>query len=270
MRYIFRYNIPLQNEVLSFYENEKDLNILSNKFNIPKKNIAEFLKIKNVFIKGQYGGARKHIVNKYYFDDINTEEKAYFLGLLYADGSNRLNRGEVNLTLKNEDIYLLKKLNDIINPTRPISKVSDNISRMYINSKYISNKLNQLGVFENKTFKIKFPYFLNENLYSHFIRGYFDGDGSISLRKDNKGIFYLIGTEDIIKSILEILMKFANINQVKINLNHNNIENNIRCISIGGNLKILKIYHYLYDNATIFMERKKNKFEIIKKQYEHI
>jgi hypothetical protein len=70
-RYIFKDNVKLCDRVLSFYENEKDLNILSIEFNIRKKNIAEFLKSKNVFVRGQYSGSRKYQVNKYFFNEID-------------------------------------------------------------------------------------------------------------------------------------------------------------------------------------------------------
>ena len=267
-KYYFRYNVNLQNEVLLYYKIEKDLNILNKIFNIPKKAIAAFLKSKKVFIKGQYGGKRKYQINKYYFDDINSEEKAYFLGLLYADGSNRPIRGEVNLTLQEKDYYLLVKLNNIINPMRPIINITQNILknqifRMYINSKYISNRLNELGVFENKTFKLRFTKFLDENLWSHFIRGYFDGDGSISINKKKSAFIQFIGTESLINDILEILVNNCNVNYVKIRLNHNNANNNIRTISFGGNGNAKKIYKYLYKDAQTYMLRKKNKFELI-------
>lgn len=261
--YIFKNNPDLKESVLSFYENEKDLNVLNAVFNIPKKNIAEFLKSKHVFLNGQYAGSRKYQVNKYFFDRIDSEEKAYFLGLLYADGSNRIERGEINLTLQEEDYYLLKRLNDLINPERPIVKISSkqsngkNIFRMYINSKYISNRLNELGVFENKTFKLVFPKWLNENLFPHFIRGYFDGDGSISINKENKAFVQFIGTELFITEVLEILVKYSNVNYVKIRLNHNNDTSNIRTISFGGNGNAKKIFDYLYKDAQIYMLRKK-------------
>lgn len=267
-KYIFRFNEELSNSVLSYYEKEKDLNILSTEFNIRKKNIAEFLKTKHVFVKGQYGGARKYPVNKYFFDEIDSEEKAYFLGLLYADGSNRLKRGDVNLTLKGEDYYLLEKFNNLINPTRPIIKVhkkipdGKDIFRMCISSKYISNRLNELGVYENKTFKITFPNFLSAELCSHFIRGYFDGDGSISVN-DKRSQFQILGTESFLSSVMEVLVKNCDVNYVKLGLNHKNNTHNIRTLGYGGNGNIKKLYKYLYKDAQIFMIRKKNKFELI-------
>jgi hypothetical protein len=269
-KYIFRFNNELSEKVLSFYEKEKDLNILSAEFNIKKKNIAEFLKSKHVFIKGQYGGARKYQVNKYFFDNIDSEEKAYFLGLLYADGSNRLVRGEVNLTLQEKDYYLLEKLNNLINPARPIYKLPKKVStggeiyRMSINSKYVSNKLNELGVFENKSFKLIFPKWLNEELFSHFIRGYFDGDGSVSVNKNiTKLQIQIIGTESFLNDIMEILVKNCNVNHTKLGLNHKNNTNNIRILGYSGNNNAKKIYKYLYKDANIYMLRKKDKFKMI-------
>lgn len=123
------------------------------------------------------------------------------------------------------------------------------------------NRLNELGVYENKTFKLEFLKILNEKLYHHFIRGYFDGDGSISSNKKGSAFIQFIGTKSLISEILKILVNHCGVNYVKIRLNHNNNHNNIRTISFGDNGNAKKIYDYLYNNAQTYMLRKKHKFE---------
>jgi intein-encoded DNA endonuclease-like protein len=105
---------------------------------------------------------------------------------------------------------------------------------------------------------------LEHKLISHFIRGYFDGDGCISINeKTNTFQVQFIGTESLLTSINGILVMNCDINLAKLGLNHKNNSNNIRTLGYGGRHNIKKIYDYLYNEAHIYMLRKKNKFEII-------
>ena len=133
----------------------------------------------------------KYTVDSKYFDNIDNEEKAYWLGFLYADGYVRTYHKSGQLKLKlnvkdKEHVELFKKC--IISN----QKIVDNIEKLKKNGKeYTShsstlniysvelvNDLIKHGCVQNKTQKIRFPE-IDENLKYHFIRGYFDGDGCI-------------------------------------------------------------------------------------------
>ena len=136
---------------------------------------------------------------------------------------------------------------------------------MNMNSKRISYRLNELGVVPSKTFKLTYPTWLNENLENHFIRGYFDGDGCVTFNKCNEHLqISFTGTENMILNIQKILIDKAELNMVKIFTRYPERNNNIRMLFYSGNGNSKKFYDFIYDNATIFMERKKNKF------YKHI
>ena len=122
-----------------------------------------------------------------FFESIDTEEKAYWLGFLYADGYNYEAKGEVKVALAGKDKDFLLKLRDTIYPNKdkPLYyKENSDLSTGYelnMSSARMSRHLAKQGCMQAKTFKIKFPYFIDESLYRHFIRGYFDGDGSLSI-----------------------------------------------------------------------------------------
>src|SRR5258706_2989612 len=122
---------------------------------------------------------RKYPINESFFEKIDSEEKAYFLGLLFADGTNSIKKTEVKLALGEIDKHILSRLNNFFQPTKPLyfqkSKLGrQNLYKLIINSKKISYRLNDLGIVPNKTHKLIFPKYLDNNLLKHFIRGYFD------------------------------------------------------------------------------------------------
>lgn len=131
-----------------------------------------------------------------------------------------------------------------------------------ITNKHLSNTLNKWGVVNNKEFKIKFPNWLDPQLQSHFIRGYFDGDGSIFLnRKDY--CFSLIGTMEFLSRVQEILIDNCNLTKTKLDNRFPKRHTNIRNLRYSGNTQVQRIFNYLYKDATIYMTRKFEKFKNI-------
>lgn len=128
---------------------------------------------------------RKYEVNDSYFDNLDSEDKAYFLGLLLSDGYNDIKNGIVSIDLQEEDLPTLRLLNSALNITpRPIRCYENKYAvkprhRVVVSSRKISERLEQLEMVKQKSYNLKFPQQVPENMLRHFIRGYFDGDGSI-------------------------------------------------------------------------------------------
>ena len=268
-------NVEIKNKLLLRYKEEKNLLKLSEEFNIPNLSIYNCLRKEGVFNSG-YGKQlridkiRKYQLNEKYFDNIDCEEKAYFLGMLYADGTNSLKKTEIKLSLQEDDYEILVKLNNLLQPTKPIllSKVKikkenhKNQYRLLINSKILSYRLNELVVMPNKTFVLKYPDWLNDNLQRHFIRGYFDGDGYVTFNKRDKQLACgFTGTENMMLGIQNILINNLNFSKTKLSTRHPKRNNNIRSLNYFGNGNARKFYDFLYIDSKIFMKRKKDKFE---------
>jgi intein/homing endonuclease len=136
----------------------------------------------------------KYITNEKFFDIINDEEKAYFLGLMYADGNNYVripHSYEVSIKLQEQDKYILEKFRDLLSPQTNLKLIIDKkIKTKYclfkINSKILSHQLSELGCVPAKSLILEFPKFISNNLIHHFIRGYSDGDGSIYSKSPTK------------------------------------------------------------------------------------
>ena len=244
---------------------------LSKEYNITNVAISALLKRHGFISKSQSELQRKYFINENFFDIIDTEEKSYILGLLYADGYNNINRNSVNLSLQEKDKKVLEQITELIQPTKPLQFIlaskkigfekSNHQYRLVIANKHISNQLLNLGCIQTKTFKITFPTEeqVPKELQRHFIRGYFDGDGYIGICK-KKGLIDIVGTKDLCDSFASIFKNELNINTYQ-RQRFPERKNNIWSIAISGNKQIKLFCDYIYNEATIYIERKHIKYK---------
>jgi hypothetical protein len=217
---------------------------------------------------------RKYDLDESFFDIIDTEQKAYILGFLYADGYNNQKQGKVIISLKESDIELLEKINNTIQPNKPIKEISFEFNRkkgmktsdqqrMVICSRKISDALSKLGCPQAKTFILEFPTEdqVPSTLHRHFIRGYFDGDGSIG-RYGTKSTSCFIGTESLLLGIQKILAPIIGSGDQKLHNRHPERNTPIRSLVYCGTFSCIKLREWMYEGATIFMKRKKAKFDL--------
>ena len=228
---------------------------------------------------------RKYTLNENFFEKIDTQEKAYWLGFMYADGNCYNNYAKIGL--QERDGYILKHFMAALESNQPVHKLNrvkehhQDISYVTIYSKKLVSDLNKLGCIPNKTKTLTFPDYIivPQHLMHHFTRGYFDGDGSIwegqrkiMTVKDSTRVsgyrdriihnvkFNITGNLQFITGIRDELVKIG-FNSVKININKR-IENSASLEYSGrGNMSLF--YNYIYNNATIYLNRKKEKFESI-------
>jgi len=263
-----------EQDLISEYMSGKTTKELCIKYNYGLNNrngVLNILKKYNIPIrKDNETHAIRYTIDDTFFDTINTEHKAYTLGLLYADGN--VYKNTIRITLKSEDFYLLKHIKKSINYSGPlqfIKRKEKNYSDLYnldINNKKLSKSLNRLGVVENKTHKLDYLYNIPDNLIHHFIRGYFDGDGSVWLTKPKKQThtpqirFSIVGNYNFIDKIQNIICNNCNLNKTKLMQRHKNRNNNIVHFTYGGKNVSKSFFDWLYKDATIFMIRKYNIF----------
>ena len=125
-------------------------------------------------------------------------------------------------------------------------------------SSYICKTLEKLGMVQNKSLILTFPTFLDKSLYSHFIRGYFDGDGSFCPHYTKKGWFQALvtitSTESFCNDCLEIIRKETGIGGgIYDASSHNGIT---KMISISGTNQLKRFFKWLYKDAELYMKRK--------------
>lgn len=220
---------------------------------------------------------RKYKLNENYFDEIDTEDKAYTLGMLYADGCNQPHRNAIQLGLQEGDIDILHKINECVGSDRTLSYVKpsqylskdgskiyhrNGVYRLRITNKHMSERLVELGVVRNKTFVSKFPTEeqVPSHLLNHFIRGIFDGDGSVHY--DTSIRFGFTGTLDICYNI-QLLLKNRLGFEIAPMRNISKNSDNIKTFSHAGLIKAKAFRDWLYQDSVLYLERKKQRFDNI-------
>jgi len=202
------------------------------------------------------------------FDNIDTEEKAYWLGFLYADGaisSSPLKEGKKNynveLSLKINDKEHLKKFYTFSKATTKFIEDSYRC-RVTLNDKHLWEKLVEYGCIYNKSLTLQFPnenIFKNKSLIRHFIRGYFDGDGCVSYvnKEHSKLNIQVLGTEIFLSKLLTYCPD--KLKDLSLRHNHNN-PNESTMFFNTSNKKAITFLKFIYNNSSIYLERKYNRF----------
>lgn len=262
-----------KNELFKMFETGKFTGTdLANFFPISKEAINSLLKRNGYKAKTQSELQRKYPITEEFFDVVNTEEKAYTLGMLYADGYNNTDRNSVVLSLKESDKEILENITALLQPTKPLQyivtdknkkgfKNSQNQYRLVIANKHISERLVELGCGKAKTHNLVFPTEgqVPKYLQRHFIRGYFDGDGSVSGNKQKQ--ISIVGTINFLKPLQQILMSELDFSETALDQRHKDINNEIRSLRYCGINQCIKFRDWLYEGSTIFMKRKKEVFD---------
>ena len=231
---------------------------ISKKFDISLRQYYKLLKLNNIEQKSK---VVRYKFNEDYFETIDTEDKAYFLGFIVADGSVNSKSNVIQITQKEPDILYefkryIKYEGDLIK-----SKTRD-VFDIKISSSKMKSDLLKLGISPNKTMSVNYP-LIPENLQNHFMRGVFDGDGCISIHHDkrdnsNRGqVNICSGSFDFIKEYADNMVKYCGVKK-----------NNIRqpkgtyyVIDWGGLSDVESVYEFLYKESNIFLKRKKETYD---------
>ncbi len=239
-------------------------------FKVSHKTIAAILEKHNIKRIGV--GQRKYKLNEYYFDNIDSPNKAYFLGLLYADGSNFPPKQTISIALQEEDKDILEKMRLDIESEKELDYLDyshkhdfgytyKNQYRLSMYSSHMCKTLSNIGMIQNKSLLLEFPE-IDESLYRFFILGYFDGDGCLCeyvKNENNKQIICTItSTITFCNKVKEIIEKEVGIH---VGIYEAACKNGItKVVSIGGRNNSKKFLDWLYKDATIFMQRKYNRY----------
>ena len=242
-------------EIVDYNEQIKDSAETMKHFNVSETCLRYILKLKN---GTYYRTPIKLTYDNTIFDIIDTEEKAYWLGFIYADGyisEQKDHTFEISLNIK--DIDHLHKFNKFIKSEKDLVKIDvkngRNRCRIAVHNLHFWKSLNKLGVMPRKSLILTFPdeNIVPKNLLIHFIRGYFDGDGCIMTNKTSvdKLQTSFMGT----KNMMESFQNYFGTNKKLIVHKTKNGEVYYLRFRI---LQSIKILQKMYNNASIYLDRK--------------
>lgn len=197
-----------------------------------------------------------HIIDVNFFDKVDNELKAYYLGLIAADGSISKRSG-LKIELQAQDSYILEPLRNNISPTKPIYKYNrGNKGITYsleLGGKEFVSKLAVWNILPRKSMTNTSLPNLPKEYMPHFIRGYFDGNGSVYLSKEDRSLrLKFIGNSLFIHELKHYLDLTNNIFTT---------DNNFTSyFSVAKKVEVERLFNYMYRDATYYLKRKYRKF----------
>lgn len=219
----------------------------------------------------QAGQVAKDRCSKYsydssFFSSIDSEIKAYWLGFLMADGcvTEKTRSYRLKLALKSSDKKHIEKFMDALKSNTPIlTKYAKLNGKTYeycqvtVNSTSMCKDLICLGVKPRKSMLEYIPD-IPGDLIRHFIRGYFDGDGCATVHNERVQAKIMVGTTmelDLVREFTRAGIKLPP------KTSYAKIGTTIRQMNITAAASILALYRYMYEDASVYLDRKKIIFD---------
>jgi len=256
------------NEALRLYKEGKTVRDISKLIKIPVTTTWRLLNQKkqtttrtNFDYRKSY---RTYEIDENLFSKIDTPNKAYFLGIMYADGNIHSRSHQIKLKLQEKDKQILDDIKLSFNISQKLHfiksnniKVQNQYSLVIVN-KVMHGDLIRHGVRPNKTFKLSFPFGLDSDLYSHFVRGYFDGDGCISY-DDARGssTVSICGTQQMCEDLQWLFDRNIGIKSFT------SPDRNIFRVRIRRYRDVKRFQDWIYQDADLKLGRKWLKFKYI-------
>jgi len=254
----------VKDEIISLYNLKTPISIIAKKFECYPQPVINLLKRYNVY--------NPKIINQgnvRYFQNIDSNIKAYFFGFITADGcikDNGSGSKGLSITIHRKDQCILDKLKSEIGCDNPIMYITTKMShseelkdhvRLNIFNRDLYEDLCNLGLTERKSTTM--PSLINnidEKFRNSFILGYFDGDGCVhlptSIRNLNSIVVSFRGTHDFLADI----PKHLNIDSFSLNKDKSK---NCSSLSFSARSNVIKFFN-IYNDNDFFLTRKYNKF----------
>lgn len=271
-------------EKLKYYSNLADeflnssisLTQMAKREKTTRQTLAKYFKLLGVEVINKQNRLK---FDNTVFDSIDTEEKAYWLGFIFADGcissssleENKKPKYTLEVSLKADDAKHLEKLNTFMKYEKNGVKIQDvkcgavicKRCRWAITNKHLWEVLNNYGCTPKKSLTLKFPdesIFKSKDLIRHFIRGYFDGDGCFSRQLHSiivSPIVGFIGTKDFLEKILYY-------SDIQASFRHDKRHTEYTWSLEYHKEEGIKLINYLYKGSVIYLDRKFKLYDFFK------
>lgn len=242
----------------------------AKQFEVTPPVIQNLLKRRGVTInRDRTQLCRTYKVNHRYFETIDTEEKAYFLGLLYADGNVSSKKDVITLQLQWRDKPVLDKFKKALSSEHKITFVKrktknrQDHARFSVHDVTMAKDLIALGCIPRKSLKLDFPTYeqVPKDLMRHMIRGYVDGDGCVYVRKGKTfGMAVSIMSNDLF--CLGVQQFLKNEFGIESRLTQPRLNKSTRSLTVDSQKSAFKLMEWLYHEATVYLDRKHQKWQL--------
>ena len=267
----------LKQEIIKYYLSQPmTMKQVEDKYELSHPTVTKILKDIPRYSKAKLNNPN---ANERFFKNIDSEEKAYFLGLLISDGNvfkdSTGRQASISITLDLNDEYILQKFKEVLNVNTSISKDGRGCGQIAIRSNLMADDLKQYGVVPRKSYITYLPK-INDIYMSHLIRGILDGDGSIlakpSPKQDGHNRYLhsisFCGSHQLMEDIAKYLYNNLQLKQpIQV---YDYQDKNLSDIHIQNYEDMEKVGDWLYKDATIYLVRKNNIYNLFKEHYNQI
>jgi hypothetical protein len=269
-----------KDDIIKRYLEKEPIKSIARHYGHNYKTLERKLIQWGIKVRTQSEGNQIYYFDKSFFKTIDTPEKAYWLGFIYADGNVYLNKknskSAFQISLANIDREHLEKLKTAIKSEHPIYK-DKNCVKFIINNIELCDDLMSLGVLPKKSLTTVFPSCdqVPQHFLSYFIRGYFDGDGQASIYPlKNQWKIGFLGTINFVNFIQNFFAELG-ATSPSIYPEKRSGDGKIFYLNYSGAIKYKKetwnknnnfeiIYKAIFEKAPVFLERKQTIIERIK------
>ena len=265
----------LKQEIIKYYLSQPmTMKQIEDKYELSHPTITKILKDVPKYTKAKLNNPN---MKEHFFQEINEEAKAYFLGLLISDGNvfkdNTGRQASISITLDLKDEYMLEKFKEVLQANTSVGHDGRGCGQIAVRSNIMAEDLAKYGVVPRKSYNTYLP-LISKEMMPHLIRGIFDGDGSIMAKSNpsNDGhnrflhSISFCGTHQLMEDISNYILENLGIKTTVYDYKDRNLSE----LKIQNISNIAKFGYWIYRNSTIFLNRKKDIFNDFLKHYNDI
>lgn len=257
---------PYEQDIVNYYAKEKwSISKIARFYKCCNEIVKRVLDKYNVPMRSLSEQRIKYHVDEHFFDVIDTEEKAYVLGFIAADGC--VSNKTLTICIKETDKEILEKIKKVMNSEHKIyprkgymtfdGYKSGPSCALEIKRDKLADGLEKHGIVARKTYILEFPDFLPEELMPHYIRGYFDGDGCFSTKGSRAVKVTILSSMKFCDGLNAYLNSMGIISHYE---HARNADERIGRLDITAKDSVKKFLNYIYQDATIFLDRKHERY----------
>lgn len=259
----------LKQEIRKYYLSyPMTLKQVEEKYNLSHPTISKILKDIPKYKKAKINSPN---LKEDFFHYIDSEEKAYFIGLLISDGNvfkEKTRQASISITLDLKDEYMLKKFKEVINTNTNIGYDGRGCGQIAIRSDIMAKDLEKYGIVPRKSLITYLPTNIEDKWMPHLIRGILDGDGHIAAHQKGKRFMHKIsfcGSHKLMEDLSNYCSQQLELKvQPKV---YDYKDKNFSEIRIQNIDDIYAFGEWVYKDATIYLIRKKDTYEYFKTHY---
>lgn len=265
-----------EQELIELYQSGKGVHFLQKEYQMSKEQVKDILKRNNIHIRNRHeaivaGNKNRNLLDNHSYFQTEGKNMAWLLGFLAADGCVEKDRNVIKISLSSVDKEILEKIRKEISLRSKVKNYVDNAgfakSKIQWSSEQHKKDLASYHIIPQKTFKLKPPEKLNDEFIIDYLRGFWDGDGSITICRNNYNVLewqITSASKEILDFFVEFLYEKYGIPKVKV---HTFIRDDHNLYLLLYSTKAsLQLYNIMYKDvkdSDLFIKRKKDKYDQI-------